>query len=114
MARVMDMELRAVIFKRGAWWIGQCLEHDIGAEAKTIKQIGYELELAIVAHLAVSVANHLEPFKGIPQAPARYWRMFEEGLTVERPRPIEFTVQGHTQLAPAPEVRVSELISEPA
>jgi hypothetical protein len=41
--------LDAVIFKRGDWWIGQCLQHDIGAEARTPKQIVYELERAIVA-----------------------------------------------------------------
>ena len=104
-------ELHAVIFKRGGWWIGQCLQHDIGAEARTLKQIPYELERAIVAHIAVCLENRRDPFRNIPRAPDRYWKMFEEGVKLEAPRPLEFTVQGRRQRAPAPEVRVSELIS---
>jgi hypothetical protein len=108
------IRLHAVVFKRGEWWIGQCLQYDIGAEAKTSKQIRRELERAIVAHIAVSLENGLEPFKGIPAAPDRYWKMFEEGWSMEAPAPIEFTVQGRSLTAPTPEVRLSDLVAEPA
>jgi hypothetical protein len=107
--------LRAVIFKSGDWWIGQCLEHDIGAQAKALKQIADELERAIVAHIVVAVENKLEPFKSIPPAPRRYWKMFDEGLKLEmRPEPREIVVRGRKHHAPTPEVHLSELVSEPA
>ena len=108
------MLLRAVIFKRGEWWIGQCLEHDIGAEAKTLKQARYELERSIVAHIVVAVENQLEPFKGVPPAPDRYWKMFDEGLRLESPEPRNFIVHGHSHQAPVPEVAVTELVADPA
>jgi hypothetical protein len=106
--------LQAVIFKRGGWWIGQCLQHDIGAEARTPKQVGYELERAIVAHIAVALENGVEPFNGLAEAPRRYWKMFDEGAPMQAQTPIEFVVHGRREKAPAPEVRVSDLVAEPA
>jgi hypothetical protein len=114
MGQPQQVSLRAVIFKSADWWIGQCLEHDIGAQAKTLKQIGYELERAIVAHIVVATENQLEPFESIARAPRRYWKMFEEGVKLEKLKPLEFTVRGKRQQAPSPEVHVSELIGDPA
>lgn len=106
--------LRAVIFKSDKWWVGQCLEHDIGAEATTLKQLRYELERAIVAHIVVALENKLEPFKSIAPAPPRYWKMFSEGWPMKSPKPIEFMVKGRRHKAPAPKVAVSELVPDPA
>jgi len=108
------IEFRAVIFKSEGWWIGQCLEYDIGAQAKTLKQIAHELERAIVAHIVVSKENKLEPFQCISKAPHRYWKMFDEGLKIEAPKPLGFTIEGQRHQAPTPEVRVSELVGDPA
>ena len=106
--------LQAVIFKRGDWWIGQCLQYDIGAEARTPKEINNELHRAIVAHIAVALENGLEPFKGIPEAPRRYWNMWDDGAPMATTEPIVVTVHGRSRKTPAAEVRLSDLSVAPA
>ena len=103
------VSLRAVIFKSGEWWVGQVLEHDIAAQAKTPKDVSYQLERAIVGHIVIAEENGFEPFRTVPSAPQRYWKMFEEGLTIVTPEAHEFTVHGRPRPpAPMPELRVSE------
>lgn len=105
--------LRAVMFKSGNLWVGQCLEHDIAAQAKEPKDLAYQLERAIVGHIVIAQDNGIEPFKTVAPAPERYWKMFERGLKVEVPEDHVFTVGGVSPV-PMREIRLSEPILEPA
>lgn len=65
-------KLRILFFREGDWWIAQCLDHDIVAQAKDgLREAEYELERLIVSHILASQAEGLEPFAGIPPAPPR-------------------------------------------
>lgn len=110
------VDLRAVIFRSGDWWVGQCLEYDIAAQAKVLKDLPYQLERAIVGHIVVAEENHLDPFAAMSPAPQRYWKMFEAGLKLEKVEPHRFMVEGHSRPVPVPtpELRVSEALLEPA
>jgi hypothetical protein len=100
--------LRAVIFKSGNLWFGQCLEHDIAAQAKTPQELPYQLERAIVGHMVIAVDNGLAAFKNVPPAPDRYWKMFARGLDLKPLKDQKFRVQGLSATPPQPELRLSD------
>jgi len=76
--------ISAVIFQEGEWWIAQCLEHDISAQAESPSELHYELERVLFAHLCASAQEGRQPFEGLGPAPKKYWRMWEKSkLTVE-------------------------------
>ena len=70
-------------------WSAQCLEYDIGTQAKSFFDIQDELLRAFVTHIAASIQLGREPFMGIGKAPENHWKLFETGVGVEsRPSPI--------------------------
>jgi hypothetical protein len=101
--------LRAVVFKSGDFWVGQCLEHDIAAQAKTINELPYQLQRAIVGHVVIAIEHKMEPFENVPPAPARFERMFEKGMKVSPTQEHRFTVQGIPQ-PEIPDLRIADLI----
>jgi predicted RNase H-like HicB family nuclease len=109
-----NVSLRVVIFKSGEWWVGQCLEHDIVAQAKTVNSLTYELERAIVAHIVIAEENGFQPVETIPPAPQRYWKMFEAAGVAVVPKEHRFEVHGRRQTVPMSELRLSEPESVPA
>lgn len=60
-------------------WAAQCLEYDIAAQGRTIPEAKAALEKAFVSQLAVDIANKVPPLSLIPQAPGKYWEMFQNG-----------------------------------
>jgi hypothetical protein len=63
----------------GKWWVAQCLDYDIAAPGKTIRDALYEFQRLVVARVAISARNGLDdPFAGLKRAPERYWKMFDE------------------------------------
>src|SRR5438094_297263 len=79
---VKPIKVRAVIFKEGDWWVGQYLEYDIAAQAKTVNDLIYELQRTLVAHIVINKKEGREPFANLEQAPKRYWNMFYQGIKV--------------------------------
>jgi hypothetical protein len=55
-------EIRAVLFRDGDLWVGQCIEYDIGAQAKTLTELHKKLELTVMLDLQESVKRHGVPF----------------------------------------------------
>jgi len=80
-----DLKLRAVLFQEEGWWVAQCLEFDVAAQARTQADVVYELERILVGRFLVSAEKRCEPFAGVPPAPRRYWTMFEQA----EPVPLE-------------------------
>lgn len=73
-----EFKIRTVLFKEGEWWVAQCLDVDIAAQAKTEKDLRYELGRLLVGRMMASDKLGIEPFQGLPPAPRRYWDMFFE------------------------------------
>ena len=67
--------IRAVLFQHGDHWVAQCLEYDIATQAKTMKKLMYEIQSILVAHL---LDKSETPFEGIPQAPKRFWDLYQQ------------------------------------
>lgn len=80
-------KLRILFFREGEWWIAQCLEHDIAAQAKGgLREAEYEVERVLVTYVGACLAEGLQPFKGIPPAPERLQEMWNKDA-----EPLELT-----------------------
>jgi hypothetical protein len=101
--------VRAVLIQEvDGRWSAQCLEYDIAAQAKTLAELRYELEKALVGHMVVSVELGMKPFESLGPAPQRFWDMFEaakDKLVGER---YSFRVVGQGVPTIQPELRVAE------
>lgn len=76
--------ISAVLYEEGDWWIGQCLQYDITAQANSLPELQYELERVLFAHLCAGMAENRTPFEGLPPAPQKFWRMWQAGSAIER------------------------------
>lgn len=74
---VQTITLRVVIFKDGALWVAQCLEHDIGAQAPDLDTLHDRFTVAVMSELRESLARHSAPLAGIDPAPKRFHQMWE-------------------------------------
>lgn len=96
------LQIKAVIFKEGDWWVAQCLEHDIAAQAKTPKDLAYEIQRTLIGHLIISKQEGITPFQNIPKAPDRYWNLFANSLHLS-PENFNFKLSSDVQV-PTPEL----------
>ena len=69
--------IRAVLFQESGNWCGQCLEHDIAAEAPTLEALKSELEQILSIQAEISLEHGQEPYSSLPRAPAKYFAMYE-------------------------------------
>ena len=69
--------IRAIAYRHGDRWIGQCLEFDLAAQADTRDKILDELARVVEPHVEASRENGVEPFVNLPRAPNLYFQMFD-------------------------------------
>jgi hypothetical protein len=98
-------QVQTVIFKEGDWWVAQCLEYDIAAQARTIKDLTYEIQRVLVGHMVACKQEGITPFSNLPKAPEKYWQMFQDGLAVSPPSNIDFRIAQDVQV-PTPELHL--------
>jgi len=70
------LHLRILVLQDGPWWVAQCLEYDLGAEAKSLDDALYEMEKTIVGQIFFDIKHDRVPFSTLPPAPARYVELF--------------------------------------
>jgi len=105
-ARSKRQAFRVVLFKEGKTWSAQCLEFDIATQAKTPRDLAFAIQRAIAGQILVAAQNRMTPFKGLPPAPKRFWKMFESGV---RLAPDEFRIKVRGMQSSA-EARVAEVV----
>lgn len=102
--------LLSVIFIKDqcSGWVAQCLEFDIAAQGKSIKDAQNAFERVLAGQVMLDMQNNRRPFTGIGQAPKEYWDMFEasERLTDRRPFRLPPGIPPAFMLAAAQERRV--------
>jgi hypothetical protein len=75
--------LRLVIFPDAPGvWIVRGLEHDLGAEARTISEAVRAAMRFVDAHTAFDVRHDHLPLAAFPPAPQKYWNAFASGTAV--------------------------------
>lgn len=103
--------VQVVVFREGDWWVGQCLEYDIAAQAKTLSDLHYEVGRLLVAHYAVAAERGRRPFEDVPPAPERYWRLFNQAKSRLEREPVRFQVPATlSESLPTPDLRIAELV----
>lgn len=80
------LPLDVLVTKEADWWVAQCLQYDLAAQAKTLADLRYAFEHALVAHVVVSLEKRVEPFDSLPSAPRKYWEAWERALPIETER----------------------------
>ena len=69
-------------------WVAQCLEFDIAAQGKTIKDAQRAFERTFLGQVMLDIHDERQPLEGIGQAPKEYWDMFEEAEQLAARRPF--------------------------
>ena len=79
----MSEVLQVLLIREDDGWSAQCLQYDIGAEAKTLRDVLYEFERAVIGHLAICSEKQLTPFAVLGPAPEAYWREWQTACRLE-------------------------------
>ena len=76
-------KINVLIFREGEWWVAQCLEYDIAAQARTLNDLLYEFQRMFFGRIKMAETLGIDPFDDIPAAPAEYRKLFESSQTVK-------------------------------
>ena len=95
MSRVSKPMPLRILLKQGksGVWLAICLERYIVAQGDTPEAAQQQLALSLAAEivLGVQMGNSPEhPLEGIPQAPIRYWDMYEQATSEEKKPKFQF------------------------
>lgn len=66
-----------VLFDDRGWWVAQCLERNLVAASKDLREIRSKLETVLKVQIEADREAGVEPFSALPQAPRRFWQMFQ-------------------------------------
>jgi len=63
--RKMNEKLDLLLFKEDEWWVIQCLNYAIAAQARTISKVWYEIQRMIAGRIIMADKLGIDPFEGI-------------------------------------------------
>ncbi|HYU35213.1 MAG TPA: hypothetical protein VEW48_23925 [Thermoanaerobaculia bacterium] len=66
-----------VFFKDRDWWVAQCLERNLATASQDPKDLPSKLETVLKVQIEADQEAGIEPFSALPQAPRRFWQMFQ-------------------------------------
>lgn len=87
-------QIRVILIQDGETWMAQCLEHDIGAQAKDLDTLQSLLTVAIQAEMNESIRRHGKPFAGIEPAPKSFFDLWEKRAGEYKPSSVSPIVKG--------------------
>lgn len=66
-----------VFFKDRGWWVAQCLERNLATASQDPRDLPSRLEAVLKVQIEADQEAGIEPFSTLPQAPRRFWQMFQ-------------------------------------
>ena len=81
-------KVRVVLYQESGWWVAQCLEYDIRAQAKTISLVWDYITIAVEETRLDSKKRHGKAFAHIGPAPEYFEKMWKERAAALRPRRV--------------------------
>jgi hypothetical protein len=72
-----------VFFRDRGWWVAQCLERNLATASKDSRDLPRQLEVIFKVQVEADREAGIEPFSTFPQAPRRFWRMFQSAEPVQ-------------------------------
>ncbi len=106
-----NRRLRVVIFQEGEWLCAHGLEYDFATQAKSLRELRYELERMIAGQIAISLKHGLRPFQNVGRAPEKYWKMFRRSKISLPSQTFGFRIKKRGITVPIPEIRVAALVA---
>ena len=97
--------ISVVVFKEGDFWVAQCLEYDIATQARSLRDLQYELQRTLIGHVVAANDANQVPFAKLAPAPQKSWDMFAAAYGLEYEHHPFRLPDG--QLGPEAELRVS-------
>ena len=80
-----------VVFQEGEHWIAQCLQYDICVQSKSIVNLKHRIARTMIGNMVVAMTKGEKPFAHFQPAPTRYWKMYDQAMTVGEPFPLSPT-----------------------
>jgi hypothetical protein len=74
--------VRVLLAREGDYWVAQCLEYDIGAQARDLDELRKRLIAALEAERQESLRRHGRSFAGIQPAPRIFHEQWERRTDV--------------------------------
>lgn len=71
-------KIRAIAYREQDFWVAQCLEYDIRAQASSIKQLLENLNTVLSETLKDSLERHRKPFAYVNPAPKEFFQMWDD------------------------------------
>jgi len=90
-------QIRVLVRKEGDFWVAQCLEFDIGAQARDPNDLPRRLIAALEAQRQETVMRHGRPFAGIKPAPDHFFEAWDNRNKLFRP--AELTLRDNPDIA---------------
>lgn len=78
MSKQEPLALRVLFFKRTYFWVAQCLEYDIVAQGKTIKEAQESFERVFVSNICINLENGIVPLSQFKKAPEKFFDIFKQ------------------------------------
>lgn len=66
-----------IFFKDRDWWVAQCLERNLATASQDPRELPSKLEAVLKVQIEADQEAGIEPFSALPQAPRRFWQMFQ-------------------------------------
>lgn len=90
-----------IFFKDRDWWVAQCLERNLATASQDPKELPAKLETLLKVQIEADQEAGIEPFSALPQAPRRFWQMFQSAQPWDLERAAEppVTLPAWTELA---------------
>ncbi len=94
-------KIRIVVFQDNGWWIAQCLEYDIAAQAKTFDDVQYEIQRMLIGRTIAAKKTGVGVFDNIPPAPKYYHELYKKEEVNKVPlKPIQKRMQASVPYFP--------------
>lgn len=78
-----SIKLSVLLLKENNTWVAQCLEHDIAAQAKTIKDVKTAFEKTVTGQCFLDLQRGSDPLASIGPAPGFYRPLFDSAEKLE-------------------------------
>lgn len=80
MTKPVKKEIQVLILKEIDSYVAQCLEYDISAQAKTLRELQVAFDRAFLGEILIALEHGEEPLVNIDPAPDSFWRLFNEAI----------------------------------
>lgn len=72
-----SLSIRVVVMPSEGLWLAQGLEYDLAAQGRSHEQAVESFTRILKARLRADIARHREPLEDLPEAPERFFQLWE-------------------------------------